>query len=104
VTAPACDGVAAVLRPGVGRLVDEVLGLSGDGSLVAVVVEDVTVGGCERVGCGWPALACISMADPLTGGQIVALRCRRHAVAWVRWLLQDPHRSTQRIHVEVVAG
>jgi hypothetical protein len=84
-------------------LVDEVLAL-GDESLVAVVGDDVAMWPCERAGCGAEGGVLIQMTDPLTGEPVVASRCRWHAVAWVRWLLQDPHRSTQRIYVEVVAG
>jgi hypothetical protein len=103
--APACDGVvAAVLRPGVGRLVAAVLALTGDESLVAVVADDVALWPCGRAGCGAAGEVFIQMTDPLTGEPVVASRCRWHAVAWVRWLLADPHRTTEPIYVEVAAG
>jgi hypothetical protein len=97
--------VAAVLRPGVGRLVDEVLALTGDESLVAVVADDVALWPCERAGCGAAGVVFIQMADPLDPWTaVVQSRCRCHAVAWVRWLLADPHRTTEPIYVEVAAG
>jgi len=101
VTAPACDGVVTIAGQSAGGLVDAVVALAvGDGSVVAVVANDVGAGVC-RPGCVRPGVAWVTMPDPLTGGLIVASRCRWHAVAWVRWLLADPHRSTERIYVEV---
>ncbi|HEY0640264.1 MAG TPA: hypothetical protein VGD67_21755 [Pseudonocardiaceae bacterium] len=34
----------------------------------------------------------ITTLDPLGGDRVTVDRCYAHAVAWVRWLLEDPHR------------